>query len=58
MLEIKPKDKDKKYLLEPDERAEVLNDIEEVLAKHGLETAAYDDTDGVFLRVSIWRKQA
>lgn len=56
MLEIKPRDKDKKYLLEPDERAAVLNDIEEVLAKHGLETAAYEDKDGVFFHVTIWRK--
>ena len=45
-----------KELLTADERADVLNAINEALEKYGLEVCGYEDLDGTFFNVQIWRK--
>ena len=47
---------DDKELLTADERADVLNAINDVLEKFGLEVASYEDLDGTFFNVQIWRR--
>ena len=42
-------------LLTEEERADVLNAINDVLEKFGLEVASYEDLDGIFFNVQIWR---
>ena len=47
---------DEKGLLTADERADVLNAINETLEKFGLEVCSYEDLDGEFFNVQIWRR--
>lgn len=47
---------DEKELLTPDERADVLNAVNEVLEKFGLEVCGYEDTDGTFFNIQTWRR--
>lgn len=44
-----------KELLTPDERADVLNAIDDILEQFGFEVSGYED-DGTFFDVQIWRR--
>ena len=44
---------EEKGLLNEDQRADVLNAINEVIEKFGLVACGYDDTDGVFFNVIL-----
>ena len=46
---------DEKELLTADERADVLNAVNEVLEKFGLEVCDYED-DGTYFDIQIWRR--
>lgn len=48
---------DDKELLTSDERADVLNLINRMLENNGfnLEVASYEDTDGSFFNISLWK---
>ena len=48
---------DEKELLTADERADVLNAINETLDKFGLVVVGYDDSNGVIFKVLLWRKE-
>ena len=43
-------------LLTVEKRADVLNALNETLDKFGLEVASYEDSDGMFFTVGIWKK--
>lgn len=43
-------------LLTAEERADVLNALNKALEKFGLEVASYEDSDGMFFTVGIWKK--
>ena len=45
-----------KELLTADERADVLNAVNEVLEKFGLEVCGYEDTDGTFFDIQVWKR--
>ena len=45
---------DEKELLTADERADVLNAVNEVLEKFGLEVCGYEDT-GFFFMIETWK---
>ena len=47
---------EEKELLTPDERSDVLNAVNKVLEKFGLEVCGYEDLDGEFFNVQIWRR--
>ena len=47
---------DGKSLLTAEERADVLNALNETLEKFDLEVASYEDYDGTFFNVGIWKK--
>lgn len=47
---------DEKGLLTADERADVLNAINEVLEKFGLEVCGYEDLDEIFFNIQIWKR--
>ena len=46
---------DEKELLTADERADVLNAVNEVLEKFGLEVCGYED-DGTLFSILTWRR--
>lgn len=46
---------DEKELLTADERADVLNAVNVVLEKFGLEVCGYED-DGILFNIQIWRR--
>lgn len=46
---------DEKELLTAEERADVLNAVNEVLEKFGLEVCGYED-DGTFFNILTWRR--
>ena len=46
---------DEKELLTAEERADVLNAVNEVLEKFGLEVCGYED-DGTFFNIQTWRR--
>ena len=48
---------DEQELLTSDERADVLNLINRMLENNGfnLEVASYEDTDGCFFNISLWK---
>lgn len=43
-------------LLTAEERADVLNTLNKALEKFDLEVASYEDSDGMFLNVGIWKR--
>lgn len=45
---------DEKELLTPDERADVLNAVNDTLEKFGLEVCGYED-DGTLFSILTWR---
>jgi hypothetical protein len=47
---------DEKELLTAGERADVLNAINDTLEPFGLEVCGYEDLDGTFFNVVIWRR--
>lgn len=47
---------DETELLTEEERADILNAINDTLEKFGLEVCGYEDLDGTFFNVQIWRK--
>ena len=46
---------DEKELLTADERADVLNAVNDTLEKFGLEVCGYED-DGAFFNILTWRR--
>lgn len=46
---------DEKELLTPDERADVLNAVNDTLEKFGLEACGYED-DGTFFNILTWMR--
>ena len=62
MVSVKPEvkwipvtEKDEKELLTADERADVLNALNDTLEKFGLEVCSYED-DGTFFDIQIWKR--
>ena len=47
---------DETELLTEEERADILNAINDTLEKFGLEVCGYEDLDGTFFNVQIWRR--
>lgn len=43
-------------LLTAEERGTVLNALDKALKQFGLEVASYEDSDGMFITVGIWKK--
>lgn len=46
---------DEKGLLTASERADVLNAVNDVLENFGLEVCGYEDLDGTFFNILIWK---
>lgn len=46
---------EEKELLTADEKADVLNAINKAVKKFGLEVCSYEDLDGIFFEVQLWR---
>ena len=47
---------EEKEMLTAEERADVLNAINDTIEKFGLEICGYEDKDGYFIDVQIWRR--
>lgn len=47
---------DEKGLLTAGERADVLNAVNDVLENFGLEVCGYEDLDGTFFNILIWKR--
>lgn len=47
---------EEKELLTPDERADVLNAINNTIEQFGLEVCGYEDLDGIFFNIQIWKR--